>query len=262
MAFGADAAGLAAADRVYEWEREHELEVRVADLPGVDPADLAREDPAELARSVAEAIPFLRFRLERVLAAGDLSTVEGRARTAEAALDVVTEHPDPLVRDPYLLEVSDRCRVDIARLRELAAAPRVKPADPAPSRRREADARAEPRPVANRPDDYPDGDIEDRAPPDPGLLEVETGGRRRRRGPAARDPPPRRVHPRASGPLRRPHPARGARGAARRRAAGRGRPGRATGGRLVAPARRRPVRRGSGRRARRPGAQLWPSHAG
>lgn len=192
LAFDADAAGLAAAARVYEWEREHDLEVRVADLPaGVDPADLAREDPVELQRSVDEAIPFLSFRLERVLSAGDLSTVEGRARTAEAALDVIAEHPDPLVRDAYLLEVSDRCRVDIARLRELAAAPRVRgpERETVPPRRRGDDAadgrRGGPRAAPNRPDDHdrppvsaePHHDPDDPGPVPPDLLlEADAGG--------------------------------------------------------------------------------------
>lgn len=125
LSFDADAAGIAAAERVYAWEREYELDIRVAALPdGVDPDDLAREDPAALQRAVDEAMPFLKFRLERALAAGDLSTVEGRARTAEHALDVVAEHPDPLVRDPYVIEIADRCRLDVARLRELLAGER------------------------------------------------------------------------------------------------------------------------------------------
>ena len=162
LAFDADAAGLAAAERVYEWEREYELDVRVADLPaGVDPADLARDDPEELRRAVREAVSFLRFRLERVIAAGDLTSVEGRARTAEHALDVVTQHPDPLVRDQYLIEIADRCRIDVARLRELAAG------GPRPERR----PAPEPRAVTNRPDDDPPPD-DDEAPP----LEVEAAG--------------------------------------------------------------------------------------
>jgi DNA primase len=125
LSFDADAAGIAAAERVYAWEREYELDIRVAALPdGVDPDDLAREDPEALQRAVDEAMPFLKFRLERALAAGDLSTVEGRARTAEHALDVVAEHPDALVRDPYVIEIADRCRLDVARLRELLAGER------------------------------------------------------------------------------------------------------------------------------------------
>ena len=125
LSFDADAAGLAAAERVYAWEREYELDIRVADLPpGVDPDDLARQDPDALLRAVQEAVPFLRFRLQRVLSAGDLSTVEGRARTAEQGLDVVREHPDPLVRDQYLIEIADTCRLDVVRLRELLAGER------------------------------------------------------------------------------------------------------------------------------------------
>ncbi|MEQ8839420.1 MAG: DNA primase [Acidimicrobiales bacterium] len=177
LAFDADAAGLAAAARVYEWEREHELEVRVADLPaGVDPADLAREDPVELQRAVDEAIPFLSFRLERVLRAGDMSSVEGRARTAEAALDVLTEHPDPLVRDAYLLEVADRCRVDLSRLRELASAPRQKAVEreTVPARRRDERRDRESSPPVDSYDGYSDGYGDDAQDPMPGDLLIET----------------------------------------------------------------------------------------
>ena len=131
LAFDTDTAGLAAAERVYEWEQKFELDVRVADLPpGVDPDDVASEDPDELARAVQEATPYMRFRMERALAAGDLSSPEGRARAAERAVDVVSEHPNELVRDPYLVEIADRCRVEITSLRELASKPRQRPSAP------------------------------------------------------------------------------------------------------------------------------------
>ena len=49
LAFDPDAAGQAAAERVYEWERKLEIDVAVADLPvGQDPGDLARSDPDRL----------------------------------------------------------------------------------------------------------------------------------------------------------------------------------------------------------------------
>ncbi len=122
LAFDADAAGVAAAERVYAWEREFGLDVRVADLPaGVDPDDLARQDPAALRRAVDRAVPLLRFRVDRVLASADMATIEGRARTAAAPAEVVGEHPDPLVRDEYLVYVADRCRVDSATLRDVWA---------------------------------------------------------------------------------------------------------------------------------------------
>ena len=69
LAFDADSAGQAAADRFYRWERDHDLEVAVADLPpGQDPGDLAQSDPERLATLVETARPFLRFRLDRAFA--------------------------------------------------------------------------------------------------------------------------------------------------------------------------------------------------
>ena len=125
LAYDADAAGRAAAERFYEWERRYEVDVAVATLPpGTDPADLARRDPAGLVAAVEGAQPFLAFRLARVLDDQQLRTAEGRARAAEAAVEVVGEHPNELVRDQYLMQVADRCRVDPDRLRRAVDARR------------------------------------------------------------------------------------------------------------------------------------------
>jgi DNA primase len=119
LAFDADGAGQSAAGRFYEWERKLEIDVAVAALPpGSDPADLARSDPGALRAAVEGAKPFLRFRLERILEAADLSTPEGRARAADHALAAVAEHPDDLVRDQYVMQVAERCRLEPASLRD------------------------------------------------------------------------------------------------------------------------------------------------
>jgi DNA primase len=119
LAFDADGAGQSAAGRFYEWERSLEIDVAVAALPpGSDPADLARSDPAALRAAVDGAKPFLQFRLERILDAADLSTPEGRARAADHALAAVAEHPDDLVRDQYVMQVAERCRLEPAALRD------------------------------------------------------------------------------------------------------------------------------------------------
>ncbi len=128
LAFDADAAGQAAAERFYQWERDHEIEVAVADLPtGVDPADLAGSDPERLVQAVEEAVPFLKFRVDRVLSAARLTTAEGRAKAAEAALAVIREHPSELVRDQYLMDVAGATRVEPAQLRAMLAAPAPTP---------------------------------------------------------------------------------------------------------------------------------------
>jgi DNA primase len=155
LAYDADAAGQSATSRVYEWERKHEVDVVVADLPGgSDPGELARTDPGELARAIKEARPFLQFRVDRMLNAGDLTTAEGRARAADAALTAVAEHPDDLVRDQYVMQLADRCRVDPAKLRERLDHLRTHPPAERPTRRTRG-SQEEP-PLRDYPED--DGD--------------------------------------------------------------------------------------------------------
>ncbi len=123
LGYDADAAGQGAAARFHAWERAHDLDIRVVALPpGADPADLARENPEALKLAVEEAVPFLSFRLRRVWAGADLRTNEGRARAAEEAVGMVGQHPDPLVRDAYLMEVADRTRIQPDRLRGMSPA--------------------------------------------------------------------------------------------------------------------------------------------
>lgn len=126
LAFDADAAGQGAAEKFYEWEQKHELDVHVLALPqGLDPGDLARRDPAALALAVKEARPFLRFRLDRHFAGANLATAEGRARAADGAMKIVAEHPNSNVRDQYLMLVADLCRVEANALRGIRPAPRA-----------------------------------------------------------------------------------------------------------------------------------------
>ncbi len=145
LAFDADSAGQAAAERFYQWEKEHDLEVTVADLPaGVDPADLASTDPERLAASVESAVPFLKFRVDRVLTGADLTTAEGRARAAESAVAVIREHPSELVRDQYVMEVAGSTRVSPEQLREMLRRPAPPPSELGNDRQRrgELEARA------------------------------------------------------------------------------------------------------------------------
>jgi DNA primase len=134
LAYDADAAGQAAAERLYEWEKRYEVDIAVADLPpGSDPADLARSEPDRLRAAVEQARPFLDFRIDRALSGASLTTPEGRARAAEAALAMIREHPDEFVRDQYLMEVSTRTRIEADRLREALKKGRLTSAPERPS---------------------------------------------------------------------------------------------------------------------------------
>ena len=95
LAFDADAAGQAAAERFYEWERRFDLDVAVAALPkGIDPATWRAAIRRCCGPRWPNAVPFLGFRVGRVLDAARLSTPEGRARAAEAALAVIARAPE------------------------------------------------------------------------------------------------------------------------------------------------------------------------
>jgi DNA primase len=136
LAFDADEAGQGAAERFYQWERDFDLQVAVARLPpGSDPGQLAQDDPGALRDAVDGAVPFLKFRLDRVLRSRPITTVEDRARTAEAALAVVAEHPDLNVRKLYAIEVAAHCKLpeaDAMRMVERQGARPVVEASAAP----------------------------------------------------------------------------------------------------------------------------------
>ncbi len=114
LAFDADGAGISATEKFYQWEKKHKLEIYVADLPGgIDPGELGQKDPDRLRDSIKHAKPFMKFRLHRLFDVGDMSTIEGRVRVVEEAVEVIAEHPNPLVRNDYLMMVADKCRFEM-----------------------------------------------------------------------------------------------------------------------------------------------------
>jgi len=117
LAFDADAAGQGAAEKFYEWETKHQVQVSVARFPeGKDPGDLASSDPEALAAAVDDAVPFLGFRVNRVVTGTTLRSPEDRARVATQAIEVINEHPDVNVRKLYAGEVATRVGLPVADL--------------------------------------------------------------------------------------------------------------------------------------------------
>jgi DNA primase len=80
LALDADSAGQEAMLKASRLAARRKLELRVVELtPGSDPAELVQRDGAQaMEQTIAKAVPFVRFRVERVLADGDDSSPEGR----------------------------------------------------------------------------------------------------------------------------------------------------------------------------------------
>lgn len=116
LAFDADAAGASAAQRADELENpvRLDLDLRVAEMPhGLDPADLVQEGRAdELVGAIESARPLLQFRIERQLAAFDLSEPESRARALRAVAPLVAKVADEVAKAEYVRFVSMRVGID------------------------------------------------------------------------------------------------------------------------------------------------------
>src|SRR5437588_620582 len=148
LAYDADSAGQAAAERWYQWEQAYEVQVEVADLPaGRDPGDLWKDDRGALTTAIERAAPFLQFRIDRLLAGADLRTLESKARTAEDAAAISASHPSELVRDQYVMKLAGMLDIDADQLRAaVRAGPRRRPARES-SRGGDAGAPPPPRPT-------------------------------------------------------------------------------------------------------------------
>ena len=122
LAFDADAAGQGAAQRFYEWEERYQVRVSVARFPaGKDPGELSVSDPEGLRHAVDTALPFLGFRVNRVLNSRKLRSPEDRAQVAGEAMTLVNEHPNAEVRKLYAGQVATHVGIPPADLVALAA---------------------------------------------------------------------------------------------------------------------------------------------
>ena len=99
LALDADTAGQEAMLRGARVAARRNLTLRVVALPpGSDPADLvAQEGARAMPERVDASVPFVRFRVERELAAGDLASAEGKDAAIERAAPGV--RPAPGQRD-------------------------------------------------------------------------------------------------------------------------------------------------------------------
>jgi DNA primase len=110
LALDADGAGQEAMLRAARVAAGRRLELRVVPLPaGTDPADLVAADGARaMQRLVDASVPFVRFRVERELQIGDLSSAEGKDAVIAALRPVFAQIPPSALREELLATVADR----------------------------------------------------------------------------------------------------------------------------------------------------------
>jgi DNA primase len=110
LALDADSAGQEAMLRAAGLAARRKLELRVVPLPaGTDPAELVTAEGASAVEHAIEAsVPFVRFRVERVLADGDHGSAEGRERMLEALQPVFATLPQGTMQMELTRIVAER----------------------------------------------------------------------------------------------------------------------------------------------------------
>jgi DNA primase len=113
FALDADGAGQEAMLKAAALAGKQRFELRVAALPpGHDPADVLEQEGAEAVHALLDSsLPFVRFRVERILAGGDADTPEGRDRMLDQLRPVFAELPPGAMREELQREVVSRLRV-------------------------------------------------------------------------------------------------------------------------------------------------------
>ncbi len=138
LALDADSAGQEAMLRASGLAAKRNLELRVVPLPaGADPAEMLQRDGAQaMTDAVAASVPFVRFRVERVLASGDHSSPEGQDRMIDELRPVFAQLAPGAMRMELTRMVSGRLAVPESVLEQrLAAAPAAPAAGTTPRRR-------------------------------------------------------------------------------------------------------------------------------
>lgn len=130
LALDADSAGQEAMIRAAKVARGKKLELRVVELPpGRDPADLAAEaGAAEIRRLVESSVPFVKFRVERALATGDLGTAEGKDVVLAELRPVFADIPPSVLREELIALVADKLNIAETLAAQLLGRPGSAPA--------------------------------------------------------------------------------------------------------------------------------------
>jgi DNA primase len=110
LVYDADSAGSKATLRGGDLILEHDLDVRVAELPaGEDPDSFVRKNGAKAFKDLLEgAVSFLDFRAQQLHAEGLFSTPEGKAQAIRQLVETVARVKDELKRTFFLKRLSEK----------------------------------------------------------------------------------------------------------------------------------------------------------
>jgi DNA primase len=120
LAFDADSAGGAAAERSIELMRNQGLKVKVAELSGgKDPDEVIRnQGEGAFKKCLSSALPFLEFKIKRILSRHDLRDIESRSKALREVAAVLSRQSDHYVQKEYAKLAAFMLKADAEELLE------------------------------------------------------------------------------------------------------------------------------------------------
>ncbi|MFH1684211.1 MAG: DNA primase [Candidatus Margulisiibacteriota bacterium] len=115
LAFDADSAGGIAAERSIEPLRNQGLKVKVAKLTGgKDPDEIINKQGQEaFQKCLDSALPYLEFKIERVLARHNLAEIESRSKALKEVSKVLSQEQDDYIRKEYAKLIAPKLKTDV-----------------------------------------------------------------------------------------------------------------------------------------------------
>ncbi len=110
LVYDADSAGSNAALRGIDLALEHDLDVKVVELPeGEDPDSFVRKNGGnEFRKLLGEALSFIDFKANQFLKSGMFNTPEGQAQAVRSIVQSIARMRDELKRNFYLRHVAEK----------------------------------------------------------------------------------------------------------------------------------------------------------
>ncbi|MFA6549293.1 MAG: toprim domain-containing protein, partial [Candidatus Margulisiibacteriota bacterium] len=114
LAYDADAAGGIAAGKSAELMKKEGLKVKIARLTGgKDPDEIIRKGGlAAFSGCLSSALPFLEFKIQRILAQKNLNEIEARAAALREIAVLLGQESDPFVQKEYAKLFAPTLKID------------------------------------------------------------------------------------------------------------------------------------------------------
>lgn len=113
LVYDADTAGSSATVRGIDLALEHELNVRIVELPeGDDPDSFVQKHGGnEFRKRLSNAISFIDFRAKQFQLAGAFTTAEGKTQAVRSLVQSIAKMKDELKRNFYVKDVAEKYEV-------------------------------------------------------------------------------------------------------------------------------------------------------